>query len=79
MSSFIEESIKELKEKIGNGTVLCVLSGGVDSSVALVLLSKAIGKQLICVFGDHGLLRKNEAYEVESLFKNNYYLHFIKD
>ena len=60
MDSFVEESIKKIREKVGNGKVLCALSGGVDSSVAAVMLSKAIGKQLTCVFVDHGLLRKNE-------------------
>ena len=60
MDSFVENSIKEIREKVGNGRVLCGLSGGVDSSVAAVLLSKAIGNQLTCVFVDHGLLRNDE-------------------
>ena len=64
MDSFVEESIKAIREKVGNGKVLCALSGGVDSSVAAVLLSKAVGEQLTCVFVDHGLLRKNEFKEV---------------
>ena len=68
MDSFVEGTIAQLKEKIGNGKVLCALSGGVDSSVAAVLLSKAVGKQLTCVFVDHGLLRKNEGDEVEAVF-----------
>ena len=66
MDSFVEQSIKAIREKVGDGKVLCALSGGVDSSVAAVLLSKAIGKQLTCVFVDHGLLRKNEGDEVEA-------------
>ena len=68
MDSFVEESIKAIREKVGDGKVLCALSGGVDSSVAAVMLSKAIGKQLTCVFVDHGLLRKNEGDEVEHVF-----------
>ena len=71
MSSFAKETVVSLKEKIGDGKALCALSGGVDSSVAASLLSKAIGKNLTCIFVDHGLLRKNEADEVESVFGNS--------
>ena len=78
MSSFVEDSIKTLKEKIGDKKALCALSGGVDSSVAAVLLSKAIGKNLTCIFVDHGLLRKNEGDEVEEIFTKNYDLNFIR-
>ena len=78
MSSFVEYSIKTLKEKIGDKKALCALSGGVDSSVAAVLLSKAIGKNLTCIFVDHGLLRKNEGDEVEKIFTENYDLNFIR-
>ena len=68
MASFTDDMIKKLKEKIGSDRVLLGLSGGVDSTVTAVLLSKAIGKQLYCVFVDHGLMRKNEGDEVEAVF-----------
>ena len=80
MSSFVDEAINSIREKTGNGKVLCALSGGVDSSVAAVLMSKAVGKQLTCVFVDHGLLRKNEGDEVEAVFgpEGPYDLNFIR-
>ena len=80
MDAFAENSIKAIREKVGNGKVLCALSGGVDSSVAAVMLAKAVGDQLTCVFVDHGLLRKNESDEVEEVFGPNgpYNLNFIR-
>lgn len=78
MDSFTEQSIRELKEKIGDKKVLCALSGGVDSSVAAVMISKAVGKQLTCIFVDHGLLRKNEGDEVEKIFTEQFDVNMIR-
>ncbi len=78
ISSFAKEKIKSLKEKIGDKKALCALSGGVDSSVAAVLLHKAIGKNLTCIFVDHGLLRKNEGDEVEEVFRNQFDINLIR-
>ena len=80
MDAFVENTIQEIREKVGDGRVLLALSGGVDSSVAAGLLSRAIGKQLTCVFVDHGLLRKDEGDEVEAVFgpKGQFDLNFIR-
>ena len=78
MSSFATETVNRLKEKIGDKKALCALSGGVDSSVAAALVNKAIGKNLTCIFVDHGLLRKNEAEEVEEIFTKNFDVNFVK-
>lgn len=79
MDDFVDKTILELREKVGDGKALCALSGGVDSSVAAVLMSKAIGKQLTCVFVDHGLLRKDEAESVDRVFGSEgpYDLNFV--
>ena len=69
-NAFIEEQIKEIRETVGNKKVLLALSGGVDSSVVAALLIKAIGKQLICVHVNHGLMRKGESEQVIEIFKN---------
>ena len=78
MASFATKTIEALKEKIGDKKALCALSGGVDSSVAAALINKAIGKNLTCIFVDHGLLRKNEAEEVEEIFTKQFDVNFVK-
>ena len=78
MDSFIDDTIAELRSQIGNKGVVLGLSGGVDSSVAAALLSKAVGKQLTCVFVDHGLMRKDEGDMVEKTFKNLFDMNFVR-
>lgn len=78
MKDFAERTIAALREKIGDKKVLCALSGGVDSSVAAVMIHKAVGKQLTCVFVDNGLLRKNEGDEVENLFRKQFDINLIR-
>ncbi|NSW89595.1 MAG: glutamine-hydrolyzing GMP synthase [Firmicutes bacterium] len=78
MKVFVENAIKEIRNKVGNRRVFCALSGGVDSSVAAVLVHKAVGKQLTCIFVDHGLLRKYEASQVEEVFRNQFDINLAK-
>ncbi len=78
MGSFIDEAIEEIKRTVGNKKVLCALSGGVDSSVAAVLVHRAIGDKLTCVFVDHGLLRKDEGDQVEEIFGKQFAMKLIR-
>lgn len=78
MASFAQEKINEIKEKVGDKKLICALSGGVDSSVAAVMVHKAVGKQLTCIFVDHGLLRKDEGDNVEKIFKEQFDMNLIR-
>ncbi|WP_028560339.1 glutamine-hydrolyzing GMP synthase [Paenibacillus pinihumi] len=78
METFIEDTIREIREQVGNSKVLCALSGGVDSSVVAILLHKAIGSQLTCMFIDHGLLRKGEAEGVMETFVGRFDMKVVK-
>ncbi|UTO28565.1 glutamine-hydrolyzing GMP synthase [Bartonella harrusi] len=77
MASYREQAIAAIRKKVGKSRVICGLSGGVDSSVVAVLLHEAIGDQLTCIFVDHGLMRKNEAEEVLTLFRDHYNIELI--
>ncbi|WP_415402745.1 glutamine-hydrolyzing GMP synthase [Tateyamaria sp. SN3-11] len=77
MGAYREEMIANIRDQVGDKKVICALSGGVDSSVAAILIHEAIGENLTCVFVDHGLLRKNEAEEVVGMFRDNYNLKLI--
>ncbi len=78
MDTFVESTIASIREKVGNKKVLCALSGGVDSSVAAALVHRAVGKQLVCIFVDHGLLRKYEGDQVEEVFRNQFDMNLIR-
>ena len=77
MAGYRDEAIRRIREQVGDGKVICGLSGGVDSSVAAVLIHEAIGDQLTCVFVDHGLLRQGEAEEVVTMFRDNYNIPLV--
>ncbi len=77
MQSFIKNAVQEIRSQIGNQQVVCGLSGGIDSSVAAVLVHKAVGDQLTCIYVDHGFMRKNESEEIEKIFSNDLDLNLV--
>ena len=77
MGNFVEVTVRRMREQVGAGKVICGLSGGVDSAVTAALLHKAIGDQLVCIFVDNGLLRKNEREMVERTFRDHFHIHLI--
>ncbi|MCO6388376.1 glutamine-hydrolyzing GMP synthase [Aliihoeflea sp. 40Bstr573] len=77
MAAYREQAVQAIRDQVGNGKVICALSGGVDSSVAALLIHEAVGDQLTCILVDHGLMRKNEAAEVVAMFREHYNLPLI--
>jgi len=77
MEKFVEKTVKDIRQDVGNERVLCALSGGVDSSTAALLIHKALGKRLTCIFVDHGLLRKDEAKRVLKTFRDHFKMNII--
>ena len=77
MSAYRQQAVEAIRRKVGKGKVICALSGGVDSSVAALLIHEAVGEQLTCILVDHGLMRKNEAAEVVAMFRRHYNLPLI--
>jgi GMP synthase (glutamine-hydrolysing) len=75
--AFVDDTVEKIRERIGDGTAICGLSGGVDSSVAALLVHKAIGDRLTCIFVDHGLLRKDERRQVETMFRSHYEMKLV--
>ncbi|HEV7254790.1 MAG TPA: glutamine-hydrolyzing GMP synthase [Mesorhizobium sp.] len=77
MAAYREQAIQKIREQVGAGRVICGLSGGVDSSVAAMLIHEAVGEQLTCILVDHGLMRKNEAAEVVAMFREHYNIPLV--
>ncbi len=77
MAAYKEKAIEAIREQVGKGRVICGLSGGVDSSVAAILIHEAIGDQLTCILVDHGLMRKDEAAQVVSMFREHYNIPLV--